>query len=66
MFGDEEKSELPAASPTRFPATELTARMQEGKLTHLVLLNQSTETKLVPVSQTDKPAAKLARVQGCR
>ncbi|KAJ3533943.1 hypothetical protein NM208_g7760 [Fusarium decemcellulare] len=62
-FGGDQ-SKWPAASPARFDADDLAARVNEGKAARLVLIDQSTEDQLVPVGQADKMEKRLKEVQG--
>lgn len=55
-----------AASPARFEVAALRARMAEGRLPRLVVLDQSDEDQLVPMNQTEKLEARLREVDGLR
>jgi kynurenine formamidase len=55
----------PAASPARFDPAAISARIADGKAPRLVVLDQSDQDQLVPVSQRDRLAARL-KVAGMR
>lgn len=60
------RADQAAASPARFEVAALRARMAEGRLPRLVVLDQSGEDQLVPMSQTEKLEARLREVDGLR
>ncbi|KAI8712126.1 Kynurenine formamidase [Fusarium sp. LHS14.1] len=64
-FG-EDQTAWPAASPGRFDVKTLTERVKEGSVARLVLLDQSPEDQLVPISQADKMERHLKEVQGIK
>ncbi|EEU41803.1 uncharacterized protein NECHADRAFT_53930 [Fusarium vanettenii 77-13-4] len=64
-FG-EDQTAWPAASPARFDAKTLIGRVEEGRVARLVLLDQSPEDQLVPISQADKMERSLKEVQGIK
>jgi kynurenine formamidase len=61
-----DKSWWAAASPARFDAAEIAGRVREGKAPRLVVLDQSTEDQLVPMSQSQRLEANLSKVRGLR
>jgi len=61
-----DKSRWPAASPARFDPADIAERVREGKAPRLVVLDQSTEDQLVPVSQSQRLEANLSKVSGLR
>ncbi|RSL90328.1 hypothetical protein CEP51_000785 [Fusarium floridanum] len=64
-FG-EDQAAWPAASPARFDVKTLTERVVEGRVARLVLLDQSPDDQLVPMSQADKMEKLLKEVQGIK
>ena len=64
-FGVDE-STWAAASPARFDPSSIADRVRKGKAPRLVVLDQSTEDQLVPMSQRDALAANLANANGLR
>jgi len=64
-FGSEQ-SAWPAASPARFDPAALAERVRGGKAPPLVLLEQSAEDQLVPMSQRAQFEAALTQVEGLK
>ncbi|RMJ15040.1 hypothetical protein CDV36_005288 [Fusarium kuroshium] len=64
-FG-EDQAAWPAASPAKFDVKTLTERVVKGRVARLVLLDQSPEDQLVPISQADKMERHLKDVQGIK
>lgn len=64
-FG-EDQAAWPAASPARLDAKTLIRRVEERWAARLVLLDQSPEDQLVPISQADKMERNLKEVQGIK
>lgn len=58
------RADQAAASPARFEVAALRARMAEGRLPRLVVLDQSDEDQLVPMAQTEKLEVQLREVDG--
>jgi kynurenine formamidase len=61
-----DKRKWPEASPARFDPAEIAERVREGKAPRLVVLDQSTEDQLVPLSQREGLEANLSKVSGLR
>ena len=64
-FGTD-KSTWPAASPASFDPPSIARRVRDGNAPRLIVLEQSTEDRLVPMSQRDRLAASLSKVTGLR
>jgi hypothetical protein len=56
----------PAASPARFDPGVITGRATDGRMPRLVVLDQSAEDQLVPMSQRDRLIATLRGADGLR
>jgi kynurenine formamidase len=64
-FGPDQRT-WPAASPAHFGPAEICGRVADGQAPRLVVLDQSTEDQLVPVSQRERFTARLGQVSGLR
>ncbi|MGW3865283.1 hypothetical protein ACWEDZ_27915 [Streptomyces sp. NPDC005047] len=61
-----DKDAWPDASPASFDPASIAGRIREGKAPQLVVLDQSTEDRLVPMNQQERLTATLAKAAGLR
>ncbi|MFF7607643.1 hypothetical protein [Streptomyces parvulus] len=64
-FGTD-KDAWPDASPAGFDPASIAERIREGKTPRLVVLDQSTEDQLVPMTQRERLTTTLAKAAGLR
>lgn len=60
------KDTWPEASPARFEPEDVADRVRAGHAPRLVIVDQSAKDQLVPMNQTERLTAAMARVTGVR